>query len=203
MIETARLLIRPMRAEDTDAFLHLFGDPRVMAMFGCEPFDQHQTAQWVQRNLVHQEQCGYGLCAVILKENGLLVGDCGLTCLEVEGASEVELGYDMRSDHWNQGLATEAAMAMRDHAFRALGVPRLVSLIRRGNRASQRVAEKAGMHHVQDLAQEGVEYWVYALSRDERVNLAGRELIPVCASCRTVSTQRRVAARAGTCDTPA
>src|SRR5579862_5083911 len=102
MIETARLLLRPMRAKDAGAMQQIFGDPQVMALFDTEPFDRHQTETWVQRNLAHQERYGYGLCAVILKTNGLLVGDCGLTCMKIEGATEIELGYDLRSDYWNR-----------------------------------------------------------------------------------------------------
>jgi RimJ/RimL family protein N-acetyltransferase len=173
MIETARLLLRPMRAEDTAALLHLFADPRVMAAFASDPFDLRQTEQWVQRNLAHQKRYGYGLWAVVLKANGVLIGDCGLTHIDVDGAPEIELGYDLRSDYWGQGLATEAASAVRDHAFGALGMARLVSLIRRENRASQRVAEKMGMRRVRDLARGDVEYWLYACSCDEVAEQAG------------------------------
>jgi RimJ/RimL family protein N-acetyltransferase len=173
MIETARLVLCPMRAEDTAALLPLFADPRVMAAFASDPFDLRQTEQWVQRNLAHQKRYGYGLWAVILKANGVLIGNCGLTHIDVDGAPEIELGYDLRSDYWGQGLATEAASAVRDHAFGVLGIARLVSLIRRGNRASQRVAEKAGMRRVRSLARGGVEYWLYACARDEEARHTG------------------------------
>jgi len=101
--------------------------------------------QWVQRNLAHQEANGYGLFSFILKSNGLLIGDCGLERMEIQGTQTVELGFDFRSDHWNRGYATEAATAVRDFAFDQLRLPRLISLIRVGNIASKRVAEKVGM----------------------------------------------------------
>ena len=145
MIETPRLLLRPMRAEDTDALLNVFADPKVMDSFGVAPFDRPQMDRWVQRNLDHQAEHGYGLFSIIHKADGLLIGDCGLERMELDGAPETELGYDLRSDYWNRGLATEAAAAVRDHAFGALGLPRLISLIRHGNGASRRVAEKIGM----------------------------------------------------------
>jgi ribosomal-protein-alanine N-acetyltransferase len=166
MIETARLLLRPMRAEDTDALLAIFADPKVMAAFGAAPFDRAQMERWVRRNLDHQARHGYGLFSVILKANGLLIGDCGLEQMEVAGARVAELGYDFRSDHWNRGLATEAAAAVRDYAFGALALPRLISLIRRGNAASRRVAEKIGMHLDAEITRGGQPYWRYALGRD-------------------------------------
>ncbi len=167
LIETARLLLRPMRADDVDDLLGIFADPRVMASFGGVLFDRRQMERWVQRNLDHQARYGYGLFSVVLKANGLLIGDCGLEHMEIGDASEAELGYDFRSDYWNRGLATEAATAVRDYALQTLKLPRLISLIRQGNEASRRVAEKIGMRATGDITRYGQGYWVYALSRDE------------------------------------
>src|SRR5438874_273161 len=135
-LETDRLILRPMRAEDSHALLKVFGDPRVMESFGASVFDFEQMEKWVQRNLDHQETYGYGLFTILEKETGLIIGDCGLEHMEIDGESETELGYDLRSDYWNRGLATEAATAVRDFAFNSLQIPRLISLIRLGNTAS-------------------------------------------------------------------
>ena len=167
MIETDRLLLRPMRADEADDLLRIFADPKVMASFGDILFDRSQMEQWVQRNLAHQQQYGYGLFSVCLKPSRLLIGDCGLEHIELEGSRETELGYDFRSDYWNQGLATEAATAVRDYAFQILALPRLISLIRQGNKPSQRVAEKIGMRLMAEITRYGQEYWIYALSCEE------------------------------------
>src|SRR5258708_31025268 len=140
MIETPRLLLRPMQPLDVDALLHIFADPKVMASFGEPPFDRPQMERWVQRNIDHQIQFGYGLFSVILKSDGVLIGNCGLERQAVGGVLEAELGYDFRSEYWNQGFATEAAIAVRDYAFNNLELLRLISLIRGGNDASRRVA---------------------------------------------------------------
>lgn len=163
-IETARLLLRPMREDDLDALLRIFTDRRVMAAFASERFDRAQMQGWLDRNLRHQAEHGFGLYAVIDKVNGALIGDCGLEIMDVEGGREAELGYDFLSTHWGQGLATEAACAVRDHSFAVLGLVRLVSLIRQGNEPSRRVAEKVGMRHERDLMQGNIPYWIYATS---------------------------------------
>jgi len=176
MIETERLILRPMVAADIDPLLRVFGDPKVMAAFHTEPFDRGQMEGWVRRNLDHQARHGYGLFAVILKATGELIGDCGLELMEpddvdptagaVPGATAhtvAELGYDVRSDVWNQGFATEAAAAVRDYAFGTLGLPRLISLIHQGNHASRRVAGKIGMRHARDLDRSGVPYWLFTI----------------------------------------
>jgi [ribosomal protein S5]-alanine N-acetyltransferase len=157
-----------MREGDTQGLLAIFADPRVMASFGDEPFALPQMQHWVRRNLEHQERHGFGLFSVILKDGGLLVGDCGLEVMELLGETVAELGYDFRSDYWGQGLATEAATAVRQHAFDTLGLPRLVSLIRVGNHASRRVAEKVGMRLSERIQRGGHPYWVYAIARSDR-----------------------------------
>jgi RimJ/RimL family protein N-acetyltransferase len=167
MIETDRLLLRPMREDDVEALLGVFGDPRVMAAFESQPFDLPRMERWVRRNLEHQEKYGYGLFTVILRETGQPIGDCGYEWMEFEGLDVVELGYDLRSDHWGRGLATEAALAARDYALDTLGLPGLVSLIRQENMASRRVAEKIGMSWKRDVPRYERLYSVYALTRTD------------------------------------
>ena len=165
VLETDRLFLRKMRADDLDALLKIFTDPRVMASFGGELFDRAQMQRWLDSNLAHQAQHGYGLFAVIYQATGELIGDCGLEQMDVEGALVTELGYDFRSAYWRRGLATEAATAVRTFAFEALGLPRLVSLIRTGNAASRRVAEKIGMTLQEEIIRYDTRYWVYAIKR--------------------------------------
>ena len=98
ILNTPRLRLRLMQTSDVEHLLHIFADPRVMAAFDTALFNREQMERWVQRNLDRQAQYGYGLFSVILKSNGLLIGDCGLEHMEVEGLSAAELGYDFRSD---------------------------------------------------------------------------------------------------------
>lgn len=153
-----------MEPSDIDDLLLIFTDEKVMAAFETAPFDRRQMQGWLQRNLDHQAQYGYGLFSVILKSNGALIGDCGLEVMEIDGEQVAELGYDFRSDYWNQGLATEAATAVRDYAFGTLGLTQLISLIRTKNVASQRVAEKIGMKRISEFERYGSRYWKYGMT---------------------------------------
>ena len=166
-IETPRLCMRPMVAEDLDALLGVFADPKVIASFSEKPFTLEQMRWWLDRNLRHQDEYGYGLFSVIRKADGRLIGDCGLEQMEVDGRAAAELGYDFRSDAWNQGYATEAACAVRDYAFDTLELAELISLVRQTNRASARVAEKVGMRCAGEFERYGAQYWRYALTREE------------------------------------
>ena len=167
-LETERLVLRPMRAGDLEALWGMFGDPAVMAAFDEKPLDQEQVGRWLERNLAHQREHGYGLFAVCLKDDGRLIGNCGLELMEVSGEHVAELGYDFRSDHWNQGYATEAACAVRDYAFNTLRLGRLVSLIRLGNPASERVAEKTGLKKIGRIQRYGRPYLRYEIENTSK-----------------------------------
>jgi [ribosomal protein S5]-alanine N-acetyltransferase len=172
-LETERLLLRPMLESDFDALHRIFSDVKVMAAFHHDPFTREQMQRWLERNLDHQSEFGYGLFSVILKETGELIGDCGLEQMDVGGVQMAELGYDFRSDFWNQGYATEAAMAVREYAFQVLGLPKLISLIRVGNRASKRVAEKVGMTLEEEFTRYGIRYWQYSMNNTLTANTQG------------------------------
>jgi [ribosomal protein S5]-alanine N-acetyltransferase len=165
-LETPRLWLRPMQPTDTEPLLAIFADPKVMAAFDTPPFDRAQMQQWVEHNLAHQATHGYGPFSVFLKANGLLIGDCCLELMEVDGRVVAELGYDFRSDYWNQGYATEAAQAVRDYAVVQLKLPHLISLIRLGNLPSRQVAEKIGMRCTAEITRYERRYWHYRLERE-------------------------------------
>jgi RimJ/RimL family protein N-acetyltransferase len=97
---------------------------------------------------------------MILKSTGELIGDCGLTVQDVDGAKEVEIGYHVRRDHWGRGLATEAACACRDYGFSRYA-NRLVSIIRPENLPSRRVAEKIGMNVWKEVLRATLPHLVY------------------------------------------
>jgi RimJ/RimL family protein N-acetyltransferase len=176
MITTERLILRKMTEEDIEGLFLVFTNPRVMNSFDGKLFDRHQMDGWIRRNLEHQDQYGYGLFSIIHRGDDVLIGDCGLEHMQVAGQPEVELGYDLRSDYWGQGFATEAALAVRDFAFGELAIPRLISLIRPTNLASRRVAEKVGMVREQSITQGDQPYLVYAISKQGAIRTASSSL---------------------------
>ena len=168
--ETPRLYMRLMELSDLGDLLKIFGDVKVMASFDTVPFNHKQMEHWVERNLAHQATHGYGLFSVVLKSTETLIGDCGLEHMETGGELETELGYDFRSDYWNQGFATEAASAVRDYAFNVLSLPSLISLIRVGNEASKRGSERIGMQFIDQITNNGIRYWKYGINRRSSTN---------------------------------
>jgi RimJ/RimL family protein N-acetyltransferase len=96
-----------------------------------------------------------------------LIGYCGFFHQQVDGTEEIEIGYRLDPDYWSRGLATEGAQAVRDHAFRDLKLPRVISLIHPDNLPSRRVAEKSGMEIEKKTVFRGFPTLVFAISREQ------------------------------------
>ena len=145
LIKTDRLVLRKMRPDDINLVTKIFTDKKVLEAFDLEkPLSDEQISRWLERNLKHQEKYGYGLFSVTLKSENELIGDCGLEHTDFNGVPCVELGYDFLSKYWNQGYATEAAIAIKEYSINVLGIDSssLCSFIRKNNVASIRVSEK-------------------------------------------------------------
>ena len=145
ILETERLYLREMTEDDFPALCLMLQDPEVMYAYG-HAFSDEEAHQWLDKQLDNYLRDGFGLWAMILKESGEMIGQCGLTWQDVgAGAPVLEVGYLFLRAHWHQGFATEAARACRDWAFSILRAPRVHSVIRDTNVASQRVAQRNGM----------------------------------------------------------
>jgi len=105
--------------------------------------------------------------AVIDRESETLIGYCGFLHQEVEGRAEIEIGYRFDPRFWNRRLATEAARAVRDHAFRDLLLERVISLIHPDNHASRRATEKNAMHLEKKTTFKAFPTFVFSLSRQQ------------------------------------
>jgi ribosomal-protein-alanine N-acetyltransferase len=168
ILETPRLILREFQMDDIDALAHVICDRETMRFYPT-PFDRNGVEEWISRNRNRYAKDGHGLWAMVLKANGELIGDCGLTVQNVEGIDEIEIGYHVRRDCWGQGFATEAARACRDFGFSRLPIERLISLIRPENLASRRVAEKNGMQVWKEIVRAGLPHLVYVIDRREAV----------------------------------
>lgn len=145
ILETQRLRLREMTQADFPALCAILQDGQ--AMYAYEhAFSDQEVQDWLEKNQNRYRTDGFGLWAVIAKDTGELIGQCGITLQEIGEAAPVpEVGYLFRRDMWHQGYASEAAQACRDYAFSKLGVSRLFSIIRDSNLPSQKVALRNGM----------------------------------------------------------
>lgn len=147
LLETERLLLRPLVEADLEAMTGYRGDPRQTGFVPFEPQSADEIRTRVGRlfgtTTLEGERAGLLLGAFRLSD-GLLLGDLVIFGLQPEHGS-AEIGWIMRSDVAGQGYATEAASAVLDAAFSIYGLRRVTARIDVLNTASARLAERLGM----------------------------------------------------------
>lgn len=162
-IETTRLTLRPLGMEDEVELAAVFCDAETMRWYP-QPFTREQVREWIERQMDLYPH-GAGLLGMVEKRTGKLIGDCGPVWQEIESRTELEVGYHVHRAWWNQGFATEAAMAVIGYTFRELGVDHVVSMIRPENCSSRRVAEKSGLTMDRVVRWRGYDHCVYQLRK--------------------------------------
>jgi RimJ/RimL family protein N-acetyltransferase len=162
-LQTERLILRHFRAADIDAYASMCADADVMRYLSASGSVLSRGDAWRQMAMFvgHWELRGCGTWAVEEREGHRFVGRVGLHF--PEGWPDRELGWTLCRAFWGRGLATEAARAAADHAFRRLGWTHVISLIAPGNTRSIRVAERLGSRPTGRVAERGVEHLVYRL----------------------------------------
>jgi len=159
-IRTDRLVVRKFLDDDAGALARAFSDPEVI--WWDQPFGPDDARMWVARARDGYARTGMGLYAVALREDGRLIGDCGLVPRTIGGEDLVELGWHLERSVWGCGYATEAARAVLTHA-EGLGVHRVCSLIVPENLRSRRVAEKLGMTIDREVVHAGLPHDLWVL----------------------------------------
>jgi len=106
-----------------------------------------ETLAQIERVTRHINEYGYGFFAVERKDNGDFIGFTGLSHPRFESwfTPCVEIGWRLSKANWNQGFATEAALACLDFGFKKAGVEKIYSFTAAANIRSENVMKKIGM----------------------------------------------------------
>lgn len=167
MIETKRLILREYTWEDFSALYEIFSDPETMQHYPA-PFDEEKTRNWIQRNMNRYREYGFGLWAVVLKESGKVIGDCGLTIQNIDGEQLPEIGYHIHKDCQKKGYGSEAARAVRDWAFENLPYDTIYSYMKYTNIGSYSTALANGMKFIKEYPDPVNQFSrAYAITRAE------------------------------------
>ena len=189
-LESDRLLLRRVTPDDLPFYTRLHALPNVAEHLYPEgrPRSPEETKGWMTYTLASYEQLALGYLAVVRKNDGALIGRCGLMDMAVESAEpahgmrrgwfgrhhapagvaltyETELGYTFDPAVWGRGFATEAARCVRDYARDVLRLPYAISAISSRNVRSQRVAARSGARLAGEMEVIGLawERWVWPL----------------------------------------
>jgi RimJ/RimL family protein N-acetyltransferase len=150
-LRTERLQLVLPEARHFEAFAALHADPYTMRYIGRgEPMDRVDAWLHLAMLIGHWQMRGHGVWMAEEPASGRLVGRVGL--FQPDDWDEPELNWMIAPALRGQGLAAEAARAVRDFAFGTLGMPSLISLVRPSNEASRRVALKLGAVPAETIA---------------------------------------------------
>lgn len=143
--ESDRLTFRNYNADDLTWLMEMSADPEVMRYFEST-LDAEATKALYGRLKGHIDDHGYGFWVVELKSTGDPVGMIGLGHPRFD-PSMMEIGWRLRREYWNQGLATEGALVCLQYAFEELQLDKIWSCTAVDNYPSYHVMEKIGMRH--------------------------------------------------------
>jgi RimJ/RimL family protein N-acetyltransferase len=145
IIETDRLLLRPFRDDDLDAYTAIHETPEVRASLHlADDFGRADAWMAMAMQLGQWELRGTGKWAIEEKATGALVGRVGMFFPERVDWPGIEIGWTLHPDHWGKGYATEGGEASIDYAFAHHDVDALYSVILPENTRSQAVATRLG-----------------------------------------------------------
>jgi len=146
-IETERLIIRPVTADDAEAVFKWASDPEVNK-YMIYPLhkDISVTKGWLE-SIDIDDPNEYEM-AFVLKETGEVIGTGGL--YSKDGSDRWNIGYNLRRDQWGKGLVPEAMQALIDHVRSTRSVSAIYGEFAKDNIKSGRVMQKLGMTYVKD-----------------------------------------------------
>ena len=140
-LTTERLVLRPPRAEDFDAFAEMMADAEGLVFIGGA---QPKGAAWRTFAALAGSWAlqGFGMFCVFEREGGRFVGRIGPN--GPWGWPGTEVGWGLARHAWGRGYALEAAIASMDFAVDRLGWDDIVHCIDPQNTPSIALARRLG-----------------------------------------------------------
>jgi RimJ/RimL family protein N-acetyltransferase len=165
VLETPRLRLRRMTAEDAAFMLALLNEPSFIRNIGDRGVRTIEDARGylAKGALASYEKFGFGLYAVESKEGGAPMGICGLVKRDI--LEIADLGYAFLPAYWSRGYAIESAAGVVEHAA-ALGMKRLAAVVNPDNDGSIRLLEKLGFAYERMIRMAEGEPEIKLFARD-------------------------------------
>lgn len=157
VLETQRLALRKLVPSDAPFMLGLLNDPAWIRHIGDRGVRTVEGARdYLEARVISMyERLGFGLWMVERREDPAPMGICGL--VKRDTLPEVDLGFAFMPEYRGQGYAYESALAVREHATRALGIARLLAITSPANVDSSRLLVRLGFALEREMPWAGDE----------------------------------------------
>lgn len=152
LFKTARLGFREWRENDVEPLVDINSDEEVMAFFPKKP-SLEDTRNFVKRMQSSYQRKGFCYFAVDAIEKEEFIGFIGFAekTFPSDFTPAIDIGWRLKRNVWNRGLATEGAKACLDYGFNHLTLTEIIAITPLLNIQSQRVMEKIGMKKVKNF----------------------------------------------------
>lgn len=142
-----RLDFRLIEESDFDSWLPFFEVPEAVEYFGeiYRQGPQVSCRVWMDKVAERYSNDTGGMIALIDRESGKFVGQCGLMIQDIDDVKELEVGYSLLPEFWGNGYAREAAVRFKELAFQRGYSDSVISIIHPKNAPSEKVAKANGM----------------------------------------------------------
>ncbi len=155
VIHTERLVLRPWRKSDLDAYFDIYSRPEVMQWLGTsrQPLATREEAVERLAGRTEPDPHGppYGVWGVCERGRDLPLGSVLLKLLPWSAAldpvpreQDAEIGWHLHPDVWGRGYATEVAQVILARAW-AHGLATVHAVTYQDNALSQAVCRRLGM----------------------------------------------------------
>lgn len=167
--ETKRLKIEKLTDDYRDDLVAFFNHPEASKLFQPIADVNDFVGMWLERLNWRYENHGVGFYALIDKETGDFIGQCGILIQTLDGEETThhEVGYHIMPQHWRKGYASEAAQFFRDKVFEKEMADEVISIIHVDNHPSKGVARNNGMKVKKTAQFRGWPVEVFAINREE------------------------------------
>lgn len=143
-INTSRLALRTLTAEDVDDFFAVYSNVEVMRYWSTPPLPNKEAAgeliNEIQEGFKNRQLLKWGIA---LRENDKVIGSVTLFHPDFTHR-RVELGYALAREFWRQGYMKEALEAILNYAFGQLNFHRIEADVDPRNAASIHTLERLG-----------------------------------------------------------
>ena len=179
VMETKRLVLKPIALSHFDDLVALRSDPEVMKYVGDGLTQtKEQVLDFINYGVDYFAKYGLDFFSVFKKETGEFVGQAGLFHVGFNiNQPDIELAYRLHKKYWNRGYATELAKALIYYGFNKLSLPKIIATVRPENVGSRRVMEKAGMSYMGIVDFRGSPWPCYVIYNNP-VDLNEIKLLP-------------------------
>jgi aminoglycoside 6'-N-acetyltransferase len=175
MIETARLVLRPLELADEDDLLIYQSDPEIVRYIPWPERTREQVRAGIVafKDRTRMAETGDGIVlAIVEKRSGTVIGQMSVGIVSREDG-QGEFGYVVARAFGRRGFATEASAAVLDYAFDGLDLHRMTAHIDTRNHASLGVVTKLGLRREAEFREnewfkgEWTSSWIYAILASE------------------------------------